>query len=353
MPKIFISHSTKDAETIVKPFIEMLVMGLDIARRDIYSTSDHDIPTGEDFPNHIKTNIQSTELVVMILTENYMNSHFCLNEMGAAWANNSKIYPIVIPPATYEILQSSALRGVTNVLTVSTEQDIQKLRDEFDFKGLTGTVRSTDLISRGRIFLEHIEKEKVRIEKAGFQSVDIELYKKMRLELKEALDSNLEKTKELDEKDKLIEALQKAKDPTEVKEIIQEDMPMWDKLLEQVEKIKDVISDYRLDWKSVSLIYHDLVFDQPFLPRETMGWSPINELIAEQIAYNEEGVYLNRANYKVKAVLSEIKQFQLLTEDCSDDIHKRFIEEFGVDYDITHVDFWKKVLNQQAIELSQ
>ncbi|WHX46117.1 toll/interleukin-1 receptor domain-containing protein [Bacillus pumilus] len=354
MPEIFISHSNKDFETIVSPFLDMLIMGLDIKRDEIYCTSDRDIPTGENFPVHIKTNIVSASLVVMILTENYINSHFCLNEMGAAWANNTSIYPIVIPPSTFNILQHSALRGGTNVLVVSNEDALQQLRDEFSKKELVGKVRSVEFGSRARAFLESINNEKKRLEKEGSDYVDPLLFKNLESELRDTRIAYDEKNKLLEAKNKIIEELKKAKNPSEVKEIIHADMPMWDKLLEQVEEIKEVILNHRLDWKSISLLFNEVAIGRPFVPRDSMMWSSIIDLEATRFVEVDEGrVYLNMTNKSVKDVLKEIKNFQLLTEECSHEIFKRFEEEFGVEIDINNKLFWEKALNQKGIELSQ
>lgn len=66
MPKIFISHAEKDAKLLVQPFIDLLIMGLNIDRNEIYYTSGGDIPTGSNFPNHIRDHITTAELVIVL-----------------------------------------------------------------------------------------------------------------------------------------------------------------------------------------------------------------------------------------------------------------------------------------------
>ncbi len=82
--KIFISHSSKDKELVLM-FVDLLVQGFHIDYDDIFCTSmDKALRVGEDFIKSIKENLLDSEIVLFLITQNYIDSKFCIMEMGAA-----------------------------------------------------------------------------------------------------------------------------------------------------------------------------------------------------------------------------------------------------------------------------
>jgi hypothetical protein len=61
----------------------------------------HDIPLGADFNDYIKEKIQNPKLVILLMTPAYMESSFCLMELGAAWAQGAQSLAIVVPPVPF------------------------------------------------------------------------------------------------------------------------------------------------------------------------------------------------------------------------------------------------------------
>lgn len=101
--KFFISHSSED-RIIVNGFIkEILKIGCGFKDSDIFCTLDPTaIRTGDDFREKIVENMKSCDFILLFISENYMKSEICHNEMGAAWALESKrILPFVLPDITF------------------------------------------------------------------------------------------------------------------------------------------------------------------------------------------------------------------------------------------------------------
>lgn len=101
--KFFISHSSED-EIIVNGFIkEILRLGCGFKDADIFCTLDPTvIRTGDDFREKIVENLRECDFVLLFISENYMNSEICQNEMGAAWAlKNKRVLPFILPNATF------------------------------------------------------------------------------------------------------------------------------------------------------------------------------------------------------------------------------------------------------------
>lgn len=97
MKKIFISHSVKDTEIGNKflDFIESL--GFDKSNI-FYSSKFHNgVELGKSFPDVVKQSFKESDLIVFLLTPNFYESPYCLNEMGAAWISDDKeIVPILL-----------------------------------------------------------------------------------------------------------------------------------------------------------------------------------------------------------------------------------------------------------------
>ncbi|HVX15919.1 MAG TPA: toll/interleukin-1 receptor domain-containing protein [Pirellulales bacterium] len=125
MARLFVSHAAKD-EALVEEFVELLQVGVGIHPDDVFCSSlpGMGIPTGKDFVEHIKSKLQSPELVLLVLSPAFFESQFCHNEVGASWALSLPVYPILVPPISY-----SDVRGVLAGKQAAKLDDKEKLND--------------------------------------------------------------------------------------------------------------------------------------------------------------------------------------------------------------------------------
>lgn len=125
--KIFISHSSKDKELVLM-FVDLLVQGFHIDYDAIFCTSmDNALRVGDDFIKNIKVNLHDSEIVLFIITQNYIDSKFCIMEMGAAWAFKDNIFPIIVPPLDYNILNDTPLKTTQSMILSDAEDLFKKL----------------------------------------------------------------------------------------------------------------------------------------------------------------------------------------------------------------------------------
>ena len=125
--KLFISHSSKD-KAIVNGFIkEILKIGCGFKDSDIFCTIDSTvIRTGDDFRETIVENMRSCDFILLFISENYLKSEICHNEMGAAWALDGKrILPFVLPDVTFNQM------GFLNVVKQGASITDKSKLDEF------------------------------------------------------------------------------------------------------------------------------------------------------------------------------------------------------------------------------
>ena len=95
---IFISHAASD-EQVIREFFVLLQTGCDLRQKAISCTSIEgaDVGTGEKFVEWIEEHLARAELVILFVTPSYLDSRFCVAEMGAAWALKKPVHPLVTP----------------------------------------------------------------------------------------------------------------------------------------------------------------------------------------------------------------------------------------------------------------
>lgn len=125
--KLFISHSSKD-KAIVNGFIkEILKIGCGFKDSDIFCTLDSTvIRTGDDFREKIVENMKKCDFILLFISENYIKSEICQNEMGVAWAlDNKRVLPLVLPNTTFDQM------GFLNVVKQGASITEKRKLDEF------------------------------------------------------------------------------------------------------------------------------------------------------------------------------------------------------------------------------
>lgn len=128
--QIFFSHASADKE-LVERVIDFFVSSMDIHRQEIFCTSmKGTLPPGKPFIPSIQRAITGCNAVVILLTQAYLESPFCLAELGAAWALNQEIYPLTVSPITYKDLERTPLQGI-QCLDIQSKDDLEILYDRW------------------------------------------------------------------------------------------------------------------------------------------------------------------------------------------------------------------------------
>lgn len=140
MTDIFISHAVADKDLADK-FVAFLKEAIGVPAKSIFCSSidGQSIPLGVDFNDYMKKQIQKPKLVILLMTPRYMESWFCLMELGATWAQSLKALPIVVPPIKFSVVSSTL--GLRQGWSIDNEERLNDLRD---------LVRSTGITLEGR-----------------------------------------------------------------------------------------------------------------------------------------------------------------------------------------------------------
>ena len=132
MAKVFLSHSSKDKPVVDLFKTVLLNVGLGVDDKDIAYTSavETGVPLGSNIPQYIKSNIADSDFIFLFISDNYRRSEVCLNEMGAAWALDKNVKPLMIHEDVP--FDSGGWLYHMNLCARLTDPDrLDELRDEF------------------------------------------------------------------------------------------------------------------------------------------------------------------------------------------------------------------------------
>jgi hypothetical protein len=125
---IFISHAAEDGQ-LVRLFLELLRVGFGIPDEQIFCTVvPGQISAGEDFIENIRAHLQSHAVFMPVFSTDFQASVFCMYELGAAWALNKLMVPIILPPVTTNDL--GPLLHVRQSLDITEAADLDALRNQ-------------------------------------------------------------------------------------------------------------------------------------------------------------------------------------------------------------------------------
>lgn len=125
---IFISHAEKDKE-LAKLVVDLIEDGIGVPESEIFCSSlvGYDIPTGSDFIEYIKSEIEKPKVFIPLISPSYYNSKFCLCELGAAWVLSHKWFPFIVPPITNNDVK--AVLNSTQVTRIDNYVKLLELRE--------------------------------------------------------------------------------------------------------------------------------------------------------------------------------------------------------------------------------
>ena len=127
MSEIFISHAVADHK-LAKLLVDFLKEAIGVPTSAIFCSSvkGHDIPLGEDFNDYIKQRIQNPKLVMLLMTPAYVESSFCLMELGAAWAQSATSFAIVVSPIEFQTVTKTL--GLKQAWKITDKRGLIDLR---------------------------------------------------------------------------------------------------------------------------------------------------------------------------------------------------------------------------------
>ena len=131
-----------------------------IQNDDIFCTSiSGTLEGGKNFVEQIKNNVLGSRVVIFLLSERFFLSYFCLAELGAAWALNQNILPIIVTPITTAEYNNTPLIGI-QALSMENRNFPTELFNDLVRKNV---IESNEEIDTKELFEEFSKKIKVEL----------------------------------------------------------------------------------------------------------------------------------------------------------------------------------------------
>ncbi|WP_025591951.1 toll/interleukin-1 receptor domain-containing protein [Agrobacterium tumefaciens] len=140
---IFLSHAAAD-EKLVKEFEKYLSRALGIPSAEIFCSSleGQGVTKGDGFVDSIREAANNSKAVVALISPAYLDSAFCMGELGAAWILQTHRLPLIVPPNTFKNMNATLL-GITGVQidnVTALKQGIEDLRSKLNIAAPTSGV---------------------------------------------------------------------------------------------------------------------------------------------------------------------------------------------------------------------
>jgi len=344
MTDIFISHAVAD-KALADKFVAFLKEAIGVPAKSIFCSSidGQNIPLGDDFNEYMKEQIQSPKLVILLMTPRYMESWFCLMELGATWAQSLKALPIVVPPIKFSVVSSTL--GLKQGWSIENDAKLIDLRD---------MVRSTGIKLEHRT--EHDWDKKRAVWKADLKkllkhlalatNVSVAEYEKVQTELAELKRELAALQESYDEVTETLDEVLALKDAAAVKTIISKKKASGPEA-----RFKDLLKAISAVRPRVSIdFYRSFIIMDYYNKAAAIDWFDQDQKSDGESAvkYNimaSEPPYELKWGGKLKnvaAALQELEAF-LESEEAEDFVDERV--RAGDVMDTDDLEFWEANLN--------
>ncbi len=343
MTDIFISHAVAD-KALADKFVAFLKEAIGVPAKAIFCSSvdGQGIPLGGDFNEYMKRQIQNPKLVILLMTPRYMESWFCLMELGATWAKSLTALPIVVPPIKFSAISSTL--GLRQGWSIDNFAKLIDLRD---------MIRSLEIKLEERT--EHdwdkkraawnVDLKKLLKQLAPATNISASDHKAVQDEL-DAIKQELSSLQDVyEEASDTIEELKAAKDPAAVKTIMKKK-----KGFDAEGRFRELLEDISNLRSHVSIrFYRNMIMDQ-YDKAVAIDWYDHDqkEDAERAIQYNlmdadepHRFLWSGKKLSKVSTAVNALAEF-LESEEAVDFVKER--EREGYPMEVDDLEFWEKHL---------
>lgn len=341
MSDIFISHAVADKQ-LAKLLLDFLKEAIGVPASSIFCSSvkGHHIPLGEDFNAYIKEQIQKPKLVILLMTPAYMESSFCLMELGAAWAQSAKSLAVVVPPIDFDTVTKTL--GLMQAWKINDKSGLTDLRDMVR-KAISGLEERLDHTWDDKRTQWGIDLKKVLSKLQAPTKVDAAKHETALADLKDReeevdrLENALEKAQEQ------YAELEKLKDKEEVK-ALNKKKPGSRALQKEFDELIEAVGDAKP--RATKVVLKHIIADH-FDRAGRIDWFSDRQEFEDAVKYgliSPENDRVEWGREKLKALRSALEAVQgFLDSEEGADWRKQ--QETHVPTDPDDLEFWEYHLN--------
>lgn len=344
MTDIFISHAVAD-KALADKFVAFLKEAIGVPAKSIFCSSieGQNIPLGNDFNEYMKRQIQCPKLVILLMTPRYMESWFCLMELGATWARSLKALPIVVPPIKFNVVSSTL--GMKQGWSIENDAKLIDLRQMIQETGVELESRTEHDWDKKRATWK-VDLKRLLKNLAPATNVSASEHEGIQKELADLKRELASLQEAYEEASETIEELKAAKDPVAVKAIMAKKTAFnagarFGELLQTITDVRPRVSIY---------FYRNLIMDLYGKAAPIDWYDRDQKRDAENaIQYNimsadEPYTYLweNNKLRKVAAAVKALDNF-LESDEAADFV--KDCERAGNTMDTDDLEFWEEHLS--------
>ncbi|WP_186370720.1 toll/interleukin-1 receptor domain-containing protein [Shouchella miscanthi] len=342
--KIFFSHASKD-ESFVTSLIDLIQVTLELKRDEFFYTSGGEIRSGDKWLDRIRVELDKSDLVVAIVTPNFLESSYCHIELGASWIKELKVVPIMVPPTNKDSLADTPFNFSHVQMTI--------LESEESLRTLLRDIRDNLIKLNYKVAFDD-RTESVRIKRFFRESLnpfinknrDIITRSKASL-IKENQEQQLSLESLIEENDKLNKENKRIRSMKDFKELEQYDLEnsnVW-------EKFESFAGNIKSSFNSLSFITASVFYEQyihsGYFSEDGFHTSDLKAAVnRKEIFFIEDynAYELNKDHPKVEKVHYMLQDFQYFIEENHDALVKHYNAKHGEDnmLDLDLRDFWVK-----------
>lgn len=338
--KIFLSHSSKD-KALVDKLTDLLTTGCGVRADAILVTTlpGKGIPAGEDnYIEYLKKQLQQSSLVILVLSENYFASQFCLCELGASWGLSLPTFPLVVPP-----LKKSGVKAtlaVTQSGLINDGEYLDGLRDRVEKRlgeKLTTATWNTkrDTFLRG---LPRVLKNLSAPEMVGRTELT-----EAQAQYQAALEVIEGKEEEIETLNEQISELEKCKDVAQVKKVLRKYSSSDDEFENLRDAAKRALA--KLASATVEALYWDFRGER-YSPADAEEWAAARAAEAiQEVSLDERGCEPDATHTRVSKAQGAVRDLDHFLSTLKDDaFFEAFDEEHQFPAKVSNKEFWDKFL---------
>lgn len=340
--QIFVSHTSKD-KNLVDKLVDLLTVGCSVNPNVILCTSleGKGIPAGTpSFIDYLKNEIQDPKLVILVLSENFFESHFCLCELGAVWAMGLPNFPLVVPPTKKSELKATL--AVTQAGNITDESYLDDLRDRVRDAIGCEVPTSTWNVKRDS-FLEGLPELLAKLPKPS--KVSAKQLEAAKSQYQVALDEIKHRDTEIQSLKAHVADLEKCKNKEQVRAISNKYTKADELFSHLCETAKKKLG--KLESATCSAIYWARK-GNPYRPSCESDWDDAKEAEAvEEVRYDEDTGTI-RVEYDHPRVADAEAAIAEVSDFLENPKNEKYLDQFAEDHkfpaSITNKDFWSTYL---------
>lgn len=346
MSGIFISHA-EDDKPVVGGIVDLLQMGCNVDNNliDCTSVEGAGIDIGSDFVEWVHEHLTDADLVILVASPNYLASRFCIAEMGAAWALEKDVFPLVLPGQDRDV--GGVFLGRQTAVVERTGLD--QLRDKIAKHYPDAAENTARWSAKCEEFLQSLEGRLEELPEPDV--VTREQLEAAKGRAHEAIQMNQELSQQKRELESLVSDLEEAKDAEEVERIRQSHLSPPAHFNELVEKAQEELKELTsVEVRSLFAYF----YGDPWKPQSDT-WRAYEEEIkkavqSKWVSEDEDfrGDHVLMANIDHPRLREVVETLEELRTALGEDLDPEFIENQQRAkeclFEIDNRQFWDEVL---------